>query len=145
MTQLDPGLIIAPLYAQFRATARDELKSRRELSRPVDLLALRSDGRLVVIELKTAEDAALPLQAADYFRRVEIYRRTGALAAARLFGDLPITDLPPLVYAVAPGLRFARSFEMLARLIAPEVEIYRFDINEDWRAGVRVMRRRHEN
>ena len=25
--------------------------------------------------------------------------------------------------------------------IAPDIEIYRFDINEDWRAGVRVMRR----
>ncbi len=30
---------------------------------------------------------------------------------------------------------------MLARLVAPEIEMYRFDLNEDWRAGVRVVRR----
>ncbi len=30
---------------------------------------------------------------------------------------------------------------MLARCIAPEIEMYRFDINEDWRSGVRVARR----
>jgi hypothetical protein len=29
----------------------------------------------------------------------------------------------------------------LAQAIDPRVPIYRFDINEDWRAGVRVMRR----
>jgi hypothetical protein len=35
---------------------------------------------------------------------------------------------------------------MLARSIAPDIEIYRFDINEDWRrAGVRVMRRLRVN
>ena len=30
-------------------------------------------------------------------------------------------------------------------MIAPDVEIYRFDINEDWRAGVRVVRRERIN
>jgi hypothetical protein len=38
-------------------------------------------------------------------------------------------------------LRFHRSFAMLARAVTPRVEMYRFDINEDWRAGVRVVRR----
>ena len=138
VTRLDPGLVISPIYAQFRAG----LASR---GRAVDLLALRNDGRLVVIELKTSEDNGLPFQAADYFRRVEIYRRAGAITAARLFGDRPVADLPPLVYAVAPGLRFARSFNSLTRTLSPEIEIYRFDINEDWRAGVRVMRRVRAN
>ena len=45
ITRLDPGLIIAPLHAQFR-TARGGVLG----ARPVDLLALRQDGRLVVIE-----------------------------------------------------------------------------------------------
>jgi hypothetical protein len=45
------------------------------------------------------------------------------------------------VYLVAPTLRFHPSFFTLARTIAPDIEIYRFDINEDWRAGVRVVRR----
>jgi len=33
----------------------------------------------------------------------------------------------------------------LAKTIAPDIEIYRFDINEDWRAGVRVVRRERVN
>jgi hypothetical protein len=52
-----------------------------------------------------------------------------------------IADEPPLVYLVAPLLRFHRSFAALARAIRPEVEMYRFDLSEDWRAGVRVVRR----
>ncbi|MDT4897661.1 MAG: hypothetical protein QOH25_2738 [Acidobacteriota bacterium] len=134
ITRLDPGLRLAPLYAQFRpAHVRG--------SRPIDLLALRRDGRLVVIELKVAEDREHVLQGADYWRRTEAYRRHGHITRARLFGDAVITDEPPLVYLVAPMLRFHRSFNLLARAITPEIESYRFDINEDWRAGVRVMRR----
>ena len=136
ITRLDPGLRIAPLHAQFR-TAQD----RSAGARPVDLLALRRDGRLVVIELKVAEDREHVLQGADYWRRIETYRRAGHIKRARLFGEAAISDEPPLVYLVAPLLRFHRAFQTLAQCITPEIEIYRFDINEDWRAGVRVVRR----
>src|SRR5215813_6815075 len=136
ITKLDPGLIIAPLHAQFR-TARGGPTGVR----PIDLLALRRDGRLVVIELKVSEDREHVLQGADYWRRVEAHRRRGHISRARLFGDLKIRDESPLVYLVAPTLRFHPAFLTLARTIAPQIEIYRFDINEDWRSGVRVMRR----
>jgi len=137
ITRLDPGLRLAPLYAQFR-TARD---GKSTGARPVDLLALRRDGRLVVIELKVAEDAALPLQGADYWRRISTYHRAGHIERARLFGDAEIADESPLVYLVAPMLRFHHSFSLLARAVTPRIEMYRFDLNEGWRAGVRVMRR----
>jgi hypothetical protein len=135
VTRLDPGLRLAPLYAQFRPSHIGGS------SRPIDLLALRHDGRLVVIELKVTEDREHVLQGADYWRRTELYRRHGHLTRAHLFGDALISDQPPLVYLVAPTLRFHRSFNLLARAITPQIEVYRFDINEDWRAGVRVMRR----
>ncbi|HKQ99198.1 MAG TPA: hypothetical protein VJT09_00915 [Pyrinomonadaceae bacterium] len=135
ITRLDPGLRLAPLYAQFRPT------HAAGASRPIDLLALRRDGRLAVIELKVSEDREHVLQGADYWRRTEVYRRHGHLARARLFGDATVADKPPLVYLVAPALRFHRSFNQLARAITPEIELYRFDLNEDWRSGVRVMRR----
>ena len=134
ITRLDPGLRLAPLHAQFRP-------AQTKGARPVDLLALRRDGRLVVIELKVSEDAALPLQGADYWRRVEAHRRAGHITQARLFGDLAIADEPPLVYLAAPIFRFHRAVQTLARMLAPEIEMYRFDLNEDWRAGVRVTRR----
>ncbi|MCA1565662.1 MAG: hypothetical protein LC803_08480 [Acidobacteria bacterium] len=137
ITRLDPGLRLAPLYAQFRTSPRDASTG----ARPVDLLALRRDGRLVVIELKVSEDAALPLQGADYWRRVEAHRQRGDITRSRLFGDAAIADEPPLVYLVAPFLRFHRHFNTLARLISPGIPLYRFDLNEDWRTGVRVVRR----
>ena len=140
ITKLDPGLIIAPLHAQFRTARGGKLGIR-----PIDMLALRRDGRLVVIELKVAEDREHVFQGADYWRRVEAHRRRGHIAKAKLFGDREISDDSPLVYLVAPTLRVHPSFSALARCIASDIEIYRFDINEDWRRGMRVMRRMRVN
>ena len=140
ITRLDPGLIIAPLHAQFRTARGAKLGIR-----PIDLLALRQDGRLVVIELKVSEDREHVLQGADYWRRVEAHRRRGHIAKAKLFGARTISDEPPLVYLVAPTLRVHPAFQTLARCISSDIEVYRFDINEDWRSGVRVMRRERVN
>lgn len=134
IARLDPGLRLAPLHAQFRAAPTKDAASR-----PVDLLALRRDGRLAVIELKVSEDREHVLQGADYWRRIEAYRRAGAIKRARLFDDAEISDEPPLIYLVAPVLRFHRAFRRLAQAVRPEIELYRFDINEDWRSGVRVV------
>lgn len=140
ISKLDPGLIIAPLHAQFR-TSRGGPTGQR----PIDLLALRHDGRLAVIELKVSEDREHVFQGVDYWRRVEAHRRRGHISTAKLFGDREISDESPLVYLVAPTLRFHPSFATLARTIAPDIEIYRFDIHEDWRTGVRVVRRERVN
>lgn len=141
ITRLDPGLRLAPVHAQFRAAQ----EARTTPSRPVDLLALRLDGRLAVIELKVSEDREHVLQAADYWRRIEAHRRQGAIGRARLFEEAEIADGPPLVYLVAPVLRFHRSFRTLAASLRREIELYRFDICEDWRRGVRVVRRERAN
>lgn len=140
ISKLDPGLIVAPLHAQFRTSHGGPTGAR-----PIDLLALRHDGRLAVIELKVNEDREHVFQGVDYWRRVEAHRRRGHISSARLFGDREISDESPLVYLVAPTLRFHPSFATLARTIAPDIEVYRFDINEDWRAGVRVVRRERVN
>ena len=140
ISKLDPGLIVAPLHAQFRTSHGGPTGAR-----PIDLLALRHDGRLVVIELKVNEDREHVFQGVDYWRRVEAHRRRGHISSAKLFGEREISDESPLVYLVAPTLRFHSSFATLAKTIAPDVEVYRFDINEDWRAGVRVVRRERVN
>ena len=143
ISKLDPGLIVAPLHAQFRTSHGGAIG--RGGARPIDLLALRHDGRLVVIELKVSEDREHVFQGVDYWRRVEAHRRRGHISSAKLFGDREISDESPLVYLVAPTLRFHPSFQTLAKTIAPDIEIYRFDINEDWRSGVRVVRREQVN
>ena len=140
ISRLDPGLIIAPLHAQFRTSPGGAAGPR-----PIDLLALRHDGRLAVIELKVSEDREHVFQGVDYWRRVEAHRRRGHISSAKLFGDREISDESPLVYLCAPTLRFHPSFATLARTIAADIEIYRFDINEDWRTGVRVVRRERVN
>jgi hypothetical protein len=126
---LDDNLILSPIYNQFRAGADK-----------IDLLALRRDGRLIVIELKVAPDREMIFQAADYWRKIELQRRSGNLQAAKIFGDLEISDQPTLVYLVAPTLSFHRDFAFLSRTVAPQIEIYRFDLNENWRENLKVMK-----
>jgi hypothetical protein len=128
---LDANLILSPIYNQFRSSTDK-----------IDLLAMRRDGRLVIVELKTSQDREMVLQAADYWRKIELQRRHGVLAKARLFGDREILDKPALVYAVAPALSFHRDFEYFARKLAPEVELWRFELHEDWRSEVKVIARK---
>ena len=89
--------------------------------RPVDLLALRQDGRLVVIELKVSRRVSTVLQGVDYWQRVEAHRRRGHIARARAFGERKISDDSPLVYLVAPTLRVHPAFNTLARSVAPDI------------------------
>lgn len=128
---LDHNLILSPIYNQFR-TQSDK----------IDLLALRKDGRLVIIELKTSPDREMVFQAADYWRKIELHRRRGNLSEARLFGARDILDKPALIYAVAPALSFHRDFEYFARMLAPEIDLWRFELHEDWRREIKVISRR---
>lgn len=130
---LDANLILAPIYNQFRTAAADK----------IDLLALRRDGRLVVIEIKASPDRETPFQAADYWRKIELLRRRGELRRARVFGDLEMIDKPALVYAVAPALSFHRDFEHFARMLSPEIELWRFELHENWRKEIKVIARRN--
>ena len=127
---LDANLFLSPLYHQFRAD-RDK----------IDLLALRKDGRLVIIELKVAADREMIFQSADYWRKIELQRRAGNLQKARLFGDLEIANAPTICYLVAPTLSFHRDFKFLAKTISGEIEIHRFNLAENWRAQLKILER----
>ncbi len=128
---LDANLILSPLYHQFR-TEREQ----------IDLLALRRDGRLVIIELKVAADRESVFQAADYWRKIELQKRRGNLPKAKLFGDLKISDAPTICYLVAPTLSFHRDFAFLANTISDEIEIHRFNLAENWREDLKVLQRK---
>jgi hypothetical protein len=128
---LDPSLDSRSVYSQVPAWRADERAV-------IDLLTATRGGRLVIVEVKAAEDPELPLQGLDYWLRVEQARRRGDLARRGLFAGLHIADAPPLLYLVAPQLRFHRTFTTVAGCLAPEVEAYRVGVNSNWRAGVRV-------
>ncbi len=127
---LDGNLILSPIYNQFRS-ANDK----------IDLLALRRDGRLVIIELKTQPDREMVFQAADYWRKIELQRRRGDLEAADLFEGREILNKPALVYLAAPAWSFHRDFEYFARAITPDIELWRFELHEDWRRSAKVIAR----
>ncbi len=129
---LDANLILSPIYNQFRFI-RDT----------IDLLALRRDGRLVIIELKTQPDREMVLQAADYWRKIELQRRRGILASADLFGGREIANKPAIIYLAAPAWSFHRDVEFFARSISPEIELWRFELHEHWREVVSVISRQN--
>jgi hypothetical protein len=128
---LDANLILSPIYNQFRA-----------LSDKIDLLAIRRDGRLVIIELKTSPDRETVFQAADYWRKIELQRRRGELDRIKAFGEMKILNKPALVYAVAPALSFHRDFAYFAESLRREVEMWRFELREDWRSEIKILTRR---
>ena len=127
---IDRNLILSPIYNQFRA-------SREK----IDLLALRNDGRLVVIELKVNQDREMVFQALDYWRRIEGLRRNGSLEDMNLFEGRPIQSAPALVYLVAPKLGFHKDTDYFARMADCRAEIYRFELCENWRNEIIVDRR----
>ena len=128
---LDANLILSPVYHQFRAE-KDK----------IDLLALRRDGRLVIIEIKISPDREMIFQAAAYWRKIELQRRKGNLQKARVFGDSEISDKPAIIYLVAPTLSFHKNFKFLASAISPEIEIHRFNLAENWRENLKVLERK---
>jgi len=59
----------------------------------------------------------------------------------RYFPGIELHPDPPLVYLVAPALRFHPSTDVLLRYLKPEMEIIRVGLVESWRRGLRVVMR----
>jgi hypothetical protein len=123
------------VYSQIPAWRGDERSV-------IDLLTVRYEAaqepRLAVIEIKASEDPQLPLQGLDYWLRVEQARLRGEFERRGLFPGIRLADQPPLLYLVAPRLRFHRTFAIVARCLSPQIEAYQVGVNANWRAGVRV-------
>jgi hypothetical protein len=126
------------VYSQIPAWRADERSV-------IDLLTVNHEGRLAVIEIKAAEDPQLPLQGTDYWLRVEQGRLRNEFKKRGLFEGLGITDQSPLLYLVAPRLRFHRTFETVARCLSPRIEAYRIGVNTNWREGIKVHMRERVN
>jgi len=132
VVSVDPTLDQRYVYSQVPAY-RGEHRSF------IDLLAATREGRLVVMELKVTEDAEAVFQGLDYWLRVEWHRLRGDFERRGYFKGLKIADRAPLLYLVAPLLRFHATTRLVARAISTRVPVYRIGINEDWRGGVRVL------
>jgi len=107
----------------------------------VDILGIDRRGNLVVMEIKVAEDPDLPMQSLDYWGRVIGHNLGGDFERRGYFGGIRLTRARPRLYLVSPVFSFHDSLEKLVRCLDPGLEISRISINEDWRRGVKILRR----
>lgn len=126
--QLDPRYLYSQVPA-LRSSDRGVL----------DLLGVTRRGRLVVIELKASEDLQVLMQAVDYWLRVRRHQRGGDFERFGYFSGVALDAAPPLVWLVAPGLRFHPATEVLLKYLSPEIQVTRIGLNETWRRGPRVI------
>lgn len=131
-TCLDAQLDTRHLYSQVPALSAGDRGV-------IDLLGVTRAGRLVVIELKASEDLQLPLQALDYWLRVRRHHAQGDFPRYGYFTGVELDPRPPLMWLVAPGLRFHAMTDVLLRYLAPEVQVTRVGLNEGWRHKVQVI------
>lgn len=107
----------------------------------LDLLTATRDGRLAILELKANEHIHLPLQAAGYWIRIRQHLEEDDFARYGYFPGIKLQAAPPLVYLVAPALRFHPSTDALLRCLSTEMETTRVGLAESWRRGLRVVMR----
>lgn len=134
VTRVDAALDTRFVYAQVFASTSAE----RGI---LDLLTVTRSGRLAIIELKAAEHIQLPLQAADYWIRIRRHLQQGDFPRYGYFIGIELQQATPIVYLVAPLLRFHPTTDGLLRHLSPEMEVVRVGLAEGWRRGLRVVMR----
>lgn len=107
----------------------------------LDLLCSTRVGRIAVLELKASEQIHFPLQAAGYWLRVRRHLEQGDLQEYGYFPGVELQPQPPIVYLVAPALRFHPTTDTLLRCLHPDMEVVRVGLTESWRRGLRVVLR----
>jgi hypothetical protein len=142
---IDPMLEPQPVYAQVPALLSGDHGI-------LDLLAVRRDGRLAILEIKAEEDLHLALQAVDYWIRVRRHHQAKPASDAReprsdleRLGYFPGKQLrpdAPLLYLVAPALRIHSATEIVLRYISPEIDWTLIALDERWREKIRVVFRK---
>jgi hypothetical protein len=132
--RLDPRLLTRPVYGQVPSMSGTHHGI-------LDLLAIDGHGRLAVLELKAAEDPDLPLQALDYWIRVEWHAGRRDFDARGYFRGLEIQTAPPRLLLVAPALQFHPTTETILRFFSPAIDVERIGVDSGWRADFRVVSR----
>lgn len=107
----------------------------------IDILGADQQGRLYVLELKVAEDPDLPLQALDYWGRVIVHNQRGDFERRGYFSGITLDRRPPRIYLVSPVFSFHDTTEKLLSYLSPVIEVWKVSVNEDWRSGVKILRR----
>jgi len=129
---IDPTLLAEPVHSQVITFAAGD----RNL---IDLLAVDTAGRLVVLELKTTEDVHLPIQALDYWMRVRWHAERDELG--HLFPGWALSRKPPRLLLIAPAISFHSSNTTVIRYFSPQIEVERIGIHSEWQEHFKVVLR----
>ena len=105
----------------------------------MDLLAIEHSGRLVVIELKATADLQLPVQALDYWLRVQWHNERGDFERYGYFPGHAISAAAPRLVLAAPAFEFHSTTESLLRYYSPDIAVERIGVGVKWQEEVAVM------
>ncbi|MCW5981079.1 MAG: hypothetical protein KIT09_23555 [Bryobacteraceae bacterium] len=131
LATIDPDLLAEPVYGQVPAFAGGE----RDV---IDLLAVERRGRLAVLELKASAEPHLPLQALDYWMRVEWHAARNEFGARGYFRDRRLSAAPPRLVLIAPALEFHPTTETILRYFDPRIPVERIGVGMQWRDRLQV-------
>jgi hypothetical protein len=95
-----------------------------------------------VLELKASEDPHLPLQALDYWIRVNWHREHDHFAPNGYFAGMPLANQAPRMLLIAPALDFHPTTDRVLSFFSPTIEVERVGLGAEWRREVKVMFRR---
>ena len=132
IAEIDATLLASPVYGQVPAVAGVERGV-------IDLLAADTRGRLTVLELKASADLHLPLQALDYWIRVQWHVEHGDFSGRGYFPGVTLTGGAPRLLLVSPALEFHPTTETILRFFAPGIPVERIGVAADLRGALRVM------
>ena len=132
--EIDASLRPSPIYGQVPAFAAADRGV-------LDLLAVDDRGRLAVIELKASEDVHLPLQALDYWMRVQWHVQRREFQSNGYFPGHQLGSEPPRLLLVSPALDFHPSNECVLRYFSPAIPVERVGVGLEWRKELKVMYR----
>jgi len=132
ITTIDPFLKAEPVHSQVLTFAAGD----RDM---IDLLAVSTEDRLCVLELKASEDLQLPIQALDYWMRIAWHARRNELN--HLFPGIALQPLPPKLILLAPAIQFHSTSAAILRCFAPQIQVERVGVNSEWREELRVILR----
>lgn len=132
LEEVDAALVAAPVYGQVPALAGGERGV-------LDLVAAERTGRLAVLELKASEDVHLPLQALDYWIRVQWHVERGEFRERGYFPEIQLSKEPPRLLLIAPSLCFHPTSDAILRYFSPAIPVERIGLGVEWRKKLKVV------
>ena len=132
LEKFEPSLLPAPVYGQVPAFAGGERGV-------LDLVAADRTGRLAVLELKASEDLHLPLQALDYWMRVQWHLERDEFRAHGYFPGVELRKEPPRLLLIAPSLDFHPTTEAIMQYFSPSIPVERIGLGVEWRRELKAV------